>query len=376
MTDRPLRFLFLEPFFGGSHRDFAKGLIAHSRHQIDLVTLPARFWKWRMRGAALYFCQQIKNLDKYDGLIISDLMSLADFKALTGPYCPPTLVYFHENQLTYPLAPGDTMDYQFGFTDITTALAADLIRFNSRTHSDAFFTALPEIIDMMPEYRPRWVIETIRQKAGVIYPGVGATNHDEHGLETQSLEDPPLIIWNHRWEFDKNPKAFFDALNAVRTQGFEFRVALLGENFQVVPREFLSAREKYGDWIVQYGYEPKRSVYRRWLRRGAVVVSTALQENFGLAVVEAIGAGCLPLLPHRLAYPEVIPTAYHAQCLYQNQADLVAKLARIIADPSRFSGLSQALAVHMEKYDWENQIDAYDDLLISLVDDSGSIGTE
>ena len=375
-NNSPLIFLFLEPFFGGSHRDFANGLKAHSRHRIDLVTLPARFWKWRMRGAALYFSQQIKNLDEYDGLIISDLMSLADFKALTGPECPPTLVYFHENQLTYPLAPGETMDYQFGFTDITTALTADMIRFNSRTHSDAFFTALPEFIEMMPEYRPRWVIETIRQKAGVIYPGVGITNHDDNRLEIQSPEDPPLIIWNHRWEFDKNPKAFFDALDTVRAQGFEFRVALLGENFQAVPREFLAAREKYGDWIVQYGYEPNRSVYYRWLRRGAVVVSTALQENFGLAVVEAVSAGCLPLLPQRLAYPEVIPAAYHAQCLYRDQADLVAKLARIITDPGRLSDLSQALTARMKKYTWENQIDAYDDLLTSLADHSAGVVTD
>jgi hypothetical protein len=54
----PLTFLFLEPFFGGSHREFARGLVAHSRHQIDLLPLPARFWKLRMRGAALYFIKK------------------------------------------------------------------------------------------------------------------------------------------------------------------------------------------------------------------------------------------------------------------------------------------------------------------------------
>jgi len=374
LTDGPLRCLFLEPFFGGSHRNFAEGLKAHSRHRIDLVTLPARFWKWRMRGAALYFLQQIDNLSDYDVIIASGLMSLVDFKALAGPQCPPTLVYFHENQLTYPLAPGESMDYQFGFTDITTALAADVIRFNSRTHSDAFFEVLPEFINMMPEYRPRWVIETIRQKAGVIYPGVEIANYDAHRLEIRPSEDPPLIIWNHRWEFDKNPKAFFDALDAVRAQGF--RLALLGENFQAVPKEFLAAREKYGDRIVQYGYEPKRSIYRRWLSRGTVVISTALQENFGLAVVEAISAGCLPLMPQRLAYPEVIPAAYHAQCLYRDQADLVEKLARILADPGRFSNFRKTLAGSMEKYAWTNQINAYDDLLISLASRSTSAVTD
>lgn len=99
MGENHHRFLFLEPFFGGSHRAFAEGLVEHSRHRIDLVTLPSRFWKWRMRGAALYFYHTIKNLSQYDGLITTNLMSLSDFISLCRGYCPPALVYFHENQL-------------------------------------------------------------------------------------------------------------------------------------------------------------------------------------------------------------------------------------------------------------------------------------
>jgi hypothetical protein len=134
MGDSRKRFLFLEPFYGGSHRAFADGLVSRSRHRIDLHTMPDRFWKWRMRGAALHFFRQVAEPDHYDGLITTDLMSLSDLRALWGSRCPPALVYFHENQLSYPLPPGETMDYQFAFTDITTGLAADRILFNSRTH--------------------------------------------------------------------------------------------------------------------------------------------------------------------------------------------------------------------------------------------------
>ena len=89
-----MKFLFLEPFYGGSHRDFADSWVRHSRHQIDLVTLPARFWKWRMRGAALYFARKVQNPAEYDGLILSNLMSLSDLKGLWGADCPKSLVYF------------------------------------------------------------------------------------------------------------------------------------------------------------------------------------------------------------------------------------------------------------------------------------------
>lgn len=80
--DEALRVLFLEPFYGGSHRAFADGLVAHSSHRIELHTLPARFWKWRMRGAALHFARRVARPERYAVLLVSDLMSAADLKAL------------------------------------------------------------------------------------------------------------------------------------------------------------------------------------------------------------------------------------------------------------------------------------------------------
>jgi glycosyltransferase involved in cell wall biosynthesis len=360
-----LNFLFLEPFFGGSHREFATGLIAHSKHRIDLVTLPARFWKWRIRGAALYFLKKVTGLESYHGLITTDLMSLSDFRALTKGTCPPALVYFHENQLTYPLAPGEHADYQYGFTDITTALAADRILFNSRTHSDAFFEGLPEFLNMMPEYRPRWVVDEIRTRAAVLYPGCRFTGGSVsvHELPPGS---PPLIIWNHRWEFDKNPDVFFDALDAVLDLGAEFRLALLGENFQVVPRAFVRARERYGKRIVQYGYVESRAQYLKWLQQGSIVVSTAEQENFGIAVVEAIRFGCFPLLPARLAYPEIIPDEFHSRVLYRDQKELIQKLFQLITQNAQLREFRLRLSSAMKRFAWNNVIISYDEELEKL----------
>jgi hypothetical protein len=152
-------YLFLEPFFGGSHREFAEGWAQHSRKRIELQTLPARFWKWRMRGAALHFAETVRDPQRYRGLIVTDLMSLADLKAIWAERCPPTLLYFHENQLTYPLAAGEQADLQYGFTNLTTALAAERVLFNSHTHARAFFAELPHFLRLMPEHRPRWVVE-------------------------------------------------------------------------------------------------------------------------------------------------------------------------------------------------------------------------
>jgi len=352
------RFLFLEPFFGGSHRNFAEGLIAHSAHDFDLLTMPAIFWKWRLRGAALYFADKIDDITRYDGIVASDLMSMADFKALMGPDCPPVLVYFHESQFFYPLAPGEKRDFQYGFTDITTALAADRVLFNSHTHMDAFFYHLPRFLRMMPDRRPRWVMAAIKAKSDVLYPGCRFGMRAKE--ETPDPAGAPLIVWNHRWEFDKNPEDFFAALDRLVERNIRFRLALLGESARTKPTLFLSAKNRYGDRLVHYGYVASRSDYIAWLRRGAVMVSTALQENFGIATVEAVRHGCIPLLPDRLSYPEIIPEAYHSACLYRDQDDLVEKLSRRLTDYPGCRKRFTALFESMDRFSWENMIRYYD----------------
>ena len=168
------------------------------------------------------------------------------------------------------------------------------------------------------------------------------------------------MIWNHRWEFDKQPAVFFAALRHVQQAGVAFQVALLGENFQKVPQEFVAAREWLGERLVQYGYLPSRAAYSELLARGSVVVSTAIQENFGISVVEAVAAGNHPLLPHRLSYPEIIPAAYHDACLYADDAALADKLMRLLAAPP--VPAPPGLAVAMQRYSWAQLAAAYDAL--------------
>ncbi len=351
-----MRFLFLEPYYGGSHREFADGWRERSRHTIDLVTMPDRFWKWRLRGAAIHLARKVSRPESYDGLIASSMLSLAELRGLWGGRCPPALLYFHENQLTYPVPEGETRDVQFAVTNVTSALAAERVLFNSHYHRGVFFEGLAATLAMMPDYRPSWVKAAIEERSAVLHPGCRFPRQTP-ARQRRAPGEPLLVIWNHRWEFDKDPDAFFRVIYRLIDQGVELRVALLGENFQFVPQSFLEARERLGSRIAQYGYVADRDEYLGWLARGDVVVSTAIQENFGIAVVEAIRLGCHPLLPARLSYPELIPEALHERCLYRDERDLAARLAALLREPAP---ADPALAEAMGRFSWEHQIEAYD----------------
>lgn len=359
-----MKILFLEPFFGGSHKEFCLGLQAHSRHEVTLVSLPARFWKWRMRGAALYFADKIRDFSSYDVIITSDMMDLTDFKALAGKSCPPVVLYFHENQLSYPLTRDEKQDFHLGFTNIISAFAADQVIFNSMFHMDEFLGAARQLIRRMPDAKPGFMVDGIMKKALVLYPGC----RFEAGhliLEDRDLTKP-LIIWNHRWEHDKNPELFFDTLLRLKEKHIPFSLAVMGESFDAVPDVFRQAEKALKEEILVFGYVGSRQEYLAWLKKGALSVSTAFQENFGISVVEAVRHGCIPLLPTRLSYPEIMPREFHSRVLYQTDEELFQKLCDMVTRYPDYIPIQKPLSLAMARYSWQAMASAYDHLFDQL----------
>lgn len=358
------KLLFLESFYGGSHEEFSKGLCHHSRFDFDLYTMSMRFWKWRMRGSALHFSKKVKDPQSYGGMVVTDLISLADLKALWGADCPLALLYFHESQLTYPLPAGENFDVQYGFTEMSSALCADRILFNSRFHMELFFEKLRDLLKMMPDYRPNWVVDEIRGRADVLYPGVEL---DREGVKPKSIAPgPPLVIWNHRWEFDKCPEVFFRALRSLKKEGIAFRLAVLGQNFQVQPDVFLEARKEFQEEILHFGYAKSRAEYLSWLSAGDLVISCAIQENFGISVVEAIYHGCFPILPNRLAYPELLDEESRRICLYDHNKELRPKIRDFLLNPLKYKKIRSSLGERMQRFSWKAQVSQYDQEIQNL----------
>lgn len=359
-----MKILFLEPFFGGSHKDFATGFSAHSRHDITLLTLAPEYWRWRMRTASLNFLQKIKRLNTYDLVLATDMMDVAQFKAVSGSGCPPVVLYFHENQMSYPLssrAKQRKPDADAGLINMNSALAADQVWFNSTFHLTSFEKELRDLIKQIPGPRPKGVVDRILEKSRVVYPGCRfpATS----GPLQFSLHTPPLIVWNHRWEYDKQPELFFKVLTQLKKKGISFSLALLGERYELYPAVFDQAKDLFNKEMVAFGYEPCRDVYETWLKKGRVVVSTAIQENFGISVVEAVRFGCFPLLPRRLSYPELVPQSCHDAIFYRTAHQLMEKLADQLQPANACATERNALAAHMQQFSWEIQAPLYDDLL-------------
>jgi glycosyltransferase involved in cell wall biosynthesis len=184
---------------------------------------------------------------------------------------------------------------------MTTGLAATRVWFNSAFNRDSFLGELPAFLSRMPDHQPFEAVERIRAKSEVHPPGIRA-------LPARGPREPgPLrILWAARWEHDKNPRLFFEGLRELKGRGLDFRVSVIGQQFRDAPEVFAWAKNHFRDHLDRWGYQQTRADYEAALLAADVIVSTADHEFFGLSVVEAIAAGALPVLPRRLAYPEIL----------------------------------------------------------------------
>lgn len=370
-----MQILIIEPYFTGSHRAWAEGYQNYSANDVKILSLGGQFWKWRMHGGAITLANQFleRGLNP-DLLLATDMLDVTTFLTLTRAKTSqkPVAIYFHENQLCYPWSPEDRdviqkRDRHYAFINYSSALAADAVLFNSAYQKDCFLNELPKFLKRFPDHRGLKNVERIAAKSQALHLGLDLHRFDEHRPDWQAKSErsTPIILWNHRWEYDKNPQDFFRALVMLQEQGLDFRVAILGENFSKQPAEFQSAREKLGDKIVQFGYVKDFAQYAEWLFQADIVPVTSNQDFFGASAVSAIYCGCYPILPDRLAFPEIFPIDRYLENFYHHLEELVEKLAWSIKNIEIIRGKKYSDVV--EKYSWRCMAPQYDSKFENMI---------
>jgi len=318
-----------------------------------------------MQAGAWTFAEMIKAQNLRPDLIAcSALLNAAELLGLIRRQLPqtPLLLYFHENQYSYPERQGQS--YHWGVINSASALAADRLLFNSEFHKRDFFKHWRRGDRVMPDGRLGEALLAAKENAARVIP-VGLDFDALDREEVLKSPGPPLLLWNHRWEHDKQPELLFKALRGIKARGIPFRLAVCGEQFQNRPTCFAQAEKEFRDEIDSFGYL-SRTEYAQLLWRADVVISTALQEFLGLSVLEAMWCGCYPLLPKRLSYPFLLPEDQQG-LLYSKDEALESRLLRLLKRPS----LYPARQAFLHRYAWPQVAQDLDEQVKSLLDAKG-----
>jgi glycosyltransferase involved in cell wall biosynthesis len=330
-----------------------------------------------MHGGSVTLARRyLENFETVDLILTTDMLDLTTFLALTrAKTCAtPTVLYMHENQLTYPL-PDDPSagsmrrqrserDLHYAFVNYTSMMAADRVVFNSQYHREDVMAALPRYLKHFPEDRELMTVEEIAGKAAVMSVGVHFEKLQSGGVIAES-RDTPLVIWNQRWEYDKNPAQFFQVLFDIEAEGLPFRLALCGEMFERWPRAFSLAVRKLKKQLIHLGYADEER-YHGLLREAEITISTASHEFFGVSIVEAIACKTFPILPKALSYPEIVPVEFHQACLYLTYEELLARLRWALGNRLEAKEIAAALSAKLSRFDWSHIASEYDDFFQEL----------
>jgi len=354
----------ISPYHGESHSQWYNNF-QRLDNDIQLYSLEPRFWKWRMQAAAITLAQKVNfNENKIRLFVCNDMLNLALFKALLKPSLQniPILLYMHENQLTYPWSPLDLekakdRDQSYCFINYTSTLLASKVLFNSKFHFKEYFNRLPIFLKQFPDHSLTTTVVDIKQKSSVLYPIVSSS------ISKNPDNKIPVILWNHRWEHDKQPKVFYELLFYLRKNNIDFRLILLGKNKE--NQYYRKITQQFNSQIIHHGFVENKESYFQLLNKADVLPVSSIHDFFGYSILEASMLEVIPILPNRLSYPELFSKVTFRPLFYETQLEFFELTASILSDITSRETLllKQALRSNSQRFSTVSLNEHYQKLL-------------
>ena len=304
-----MKILLLSAYHAHSHQYWCDGLIAHlPAHHFTLLTLPPRYFSWRVRGNALTWAAFNREIlsEHYDVLLATSMVDVATLRGLVPSLAQvPCAVYFHENQFAYPMSAEQFRSVEPQMVSIYSAFAANTLVFNSQFNQRTFAQGVEQLVRRLPDGTPKDLHQTFINKSCVLPVPI------RQWVSQAPLSQRFCVVWNHRWEYDKGPELLLAILRNMPVN-LPLTVHVIGQQFRQIPKAFTDIRELlvHRGWLGCWGYVSESERYFELLSTAHVVLSTAVHDFQGLAVLEAVSAGCTPLVPDRLVYEEWFETGF------------------------------------------------------------------
>ena len=360
------KILLLSAYHAQSHAYWCQSLITHlPEFEWTLLSLPARYFSWRIRGNALSFMADFSDEleQQYDLCICTSMVDVATVKAIIPSLSDcPFICYFHENQFAYPSTEQQNKSLEPKMVNLYSALAADKVLFNSNYNQQSFYQGIEQLMAVLPDKTPDNLIALIQAKAAVLPVPL---ENQQPVNKTPNVKKQ--LLWNHRWEYDKGPDLLAAILLELEQRKLELDVCIIGQQFRQQPKVFNAIKLQLENSpslnVIHWGFIEDKSDYQKILMDSDFVLSTADHDFQGLAILEAVAFGATPVLPQALVYPEW----FDKQFLYAVNADVLVTAVAAADVIERLSTDKPLAIVDTRFLQWLHLKNAYQALIHSLL---------
>jgi glycosyltransferase involved in cell wall biosynthesis len=377
-----LRILLLSAYDALSHQYWRTGLVEHFP-AIDwtVLALPPRFFRYRVRANPISWLTAERDVLKanYDLVIATSLVDIATLRGLVPSLAQtPLWLYCHENQFAYPVSTHQGHQTQHELEAkmvfLYACMAADKISFNSQWNRDTALRGLRQLLEAMPEKIDTGLLDTISAKTDITPVPLNSSHLEKHAPEKRAAEKQVTtdnsrwrLLWNHRWEYDKGPDLLQAFVEQLAQSQLVCELNIVGQQFRQQPAAFAAIEQIIINSPLlscqHWGYLTQQVDYQALLQNSDVVVSTAEHDFQGIAVLEAVRAGCVPLLPSALVYPEIFPADY----LYPVGLEHKHSAAAMVQQLEDWRAFGLPTVPNIDSFEWNHQLPVYQRAIESLV---------
>lgn len=314
--------IILDPFLGPSHKNTWYAYKRNSQHKVEIFPFSDKNWK--LASGLSGFCsssnlEQSLNFENQDLFIVSEYFDIAAFKSLNPKLINKAFIcYFHENQFEYPVKEGAKRDNHFALTNLKNFICSDFNIFNSDWNRKSFFEGVKKFRKALPHFYRKFIdsnIETLGNTE-IIHPShcmdISVANFNKLLTQKTSEKKRLKVLWNHRWEYDKNPELLINIIERAHHELPNICFDICGWES---PRSELREHLNFflGKNVDHLGFYSSKNAYQSALISSDIVLSTAIHEFYGISVLEGICFGLDPILPNRLSYPELYKSKFPNQ---------------------------------------------------------------
>jgi glycosyltransferase involved in cell wall biosynthesis len=227
--------------------------------------------------------------------------------------------------------------------------------FNSRFHRDVFHSAAHAAPSARVRRLAREVMSRNWHKVRVVYPPVEVARRHLRG------DGRFHIVWVARWEREKRPDLFVEALEMCVQRGVVPVVHVLTST-SLASQSVEGALGRLRPYLAAPpGYLP-RNEYEATLAGADAWVSTAEHEFFGVAAIEAALSGATSVIPDALAYRETLPSA-----IFYPPGDVQALADRLIGLANRPFQSIRPWKLDAQRFEPARRLEAFDRYCLDLL---------
>jgi len=309
---RPLDILALEPFFGGVRKSTMELWQQHSRHSWHLHKLPPRRLDRRLAASAQWFAEQLSRHPKsrYDIVFTSDAMNLADLVRLVPSLAGvPSVLYVYRDALAGTEAADDGMRHAC----LASANTASEIWFPSLHLMKSLLSDAGTLADAHPETGGRAPLKRLVAKSQLVYPPIDAKAPGRDPGVDAARKQRGVCLDNRL----PCPDMYLPFLQLVSERKEPISLEILGDPLPSLPAGISAT-------VLTPHHET--DLFRAF-QAAEIFITAQAPSLFDPAPLQAMAAGCIPLMPRVGFFQEYLPPALHKWCLFDaTPEDLQSKV--------------------------------------------------